>query len=507
MFKFVYVLYKIGLLSPIGLFRLAYAVCKCGINLMSLLKYAAMAYGEKIALVYNNETITYKQLLVESQTLSVALSQKYKLNERHKVGFLCRNHEVMVKALFAVSAIGANIYLLNVEVSHNQFNTLLNSYDIDLLIYDAEFEQLVIDSNYKKDKLLSCHCQSLAMKHLAQSNGSIDLPRNIGGAIMMLTGGTTGHFKVAVHKPSVFRFLKPFLVLIHRLKLYNCNCAYIATPIYHGYGISMLLVFVALGKNIVIDKGYDTKRACHLIDRYKVDAVTVVPLMLNKMLNEDPEALKSLRCIASGGALLNSRLVEQTLSLLGDVLYNLYGTSEAGLNVIATPMDLKYCANTIGKKIEGTRIKIFDEKLLEKGTNETGQICIKNKWSTRIGNSSWVKTGDLGYKDKEGYYFLCGRVDDMIVSAGENVYPIEVERVLMQHPQIIDAAVIGVADEAFGQRLKAFVQLSKETPLTKEELIEWLRPNVARFQMPKEIVFVESIAYTSLFKKDIKKLM
>jgi fatty-acyl-CoA synthase len=122
------------------------------------------------------------------------------------------------------------------------------------------------------------------------------------------------------------------------------------------------------------------------------------------------------------------------------------------------------------------------------------------------GAHSWIETGDLGYRDEKGYYFLCGRADSMIVSAGENVYPLEVEQVLLTHPQVEDAAVIGIRDEHFGQRLKAIVLLAPQAETTKEELFEWLRSRLARFQLPREIIFVDHLPYTPLGKLD-KKLL
>ena len=227
--------------------------------------------------------------------------------------------------------------------------------------------------------------------------------------------------------------------------------------------------------------------------------------MIHKMLRTNIEDLKSLTCIASGGAKLNANLVRAVSSELGEVLYNLYGTSEAGLNIIATPQDLKCAVNTIGKEIKGVRLKVVNqEKEVKDG--EIGQFCIQNKWSMKNGKDPWIETGDLGYRDENGYYFLCGRTDDMVVSAGENVYPIEVEQILITHPYIEDVAVIGIDDEKYGQVLKAFVQLRLTENLTKEALVDWLRPSVARFQLPKEIIFVTNLPYTHLGKLDKKQL-
>jgi acyl-CoA synthetase (AMP-forming)/AMP-acid ligase II len=174
--------------------------------------------------------------------------------------------------------------------------------------------------------------------------------------------------------------------------------------------------------------------------------------------------------------------------------------------MIATPQDLKYSAKTIGRKIKGLSLKIFDKNKKEIEAGRVGQLCMENKWSMGNKNKSWIETGDLGYRDDKGYYFLCGRADEMIVSAGENVYPIEVEQILIKHPQVEDAAVIGISDETFGQRLKAFILLTKNSCLTREELLEWLRSRAARFQIPKDIVFMDNMPCTPLGKLDKKQL-
>lgn len=224
------------------------------------------------------------------------------------------------------------------------------------------------------------------------------------------------------------------------------------------------------------------------------------------MLQTNAGDLKSLACIASGGAKLSIKLAEETFKELGGVLYNLYGTSEAGLNFIATPQDLLYSASTIGKKINGMRLKVLDVNMNKVENGKIGQLCIENDWSMSSRNSTWIETGDLGYRDKNGYCFLCGRTDDMIVSGGENVHPIEVEQVLIKHFFVKDAAVIGIDDHQFGQRLKAFVLPSEDGILREDELLEWLRLRVARFQMPKEITFVDHMPYTPLGKLDKKQL-
>lgn len=505
-YKLIYVLYKIRLLFPLALLQLTSAIYKYGINLMALLNFSARTYGENIALVDEQETLTYKQLFAQSEELSVVLRGRYHLARGKKAGLLCKNHASLVKAIFAVSLSGADLYLLNAEMSKGQLNNILERQDFDLLIYDEELSSLLDQTSYTKAKMLSYHDAFPAMNNLLSASiyEKQKRHRTSSGKLVLLTGGTTGNAKEAAHKPSLFNYLDPFSGFLTRLKILNYHTAYIATPIYHGYGVAVLLLFCALGKKMVIHRGFDAEKACRLIREHQVDVVTVVPLMLHKMLKSNVDDLKSLSCIASGGAELNPKLVKETLRQLGDVLYNLYGTSEAGLNIIAAPQDLIYSAHTIGRKIKGVRLVIVDDLKEEVEIGKVGQFCIKNKWSLR--NVAWIETGDLGYRDEKGYYFLCGRADSMIVSAGENVYPLEVEQVLLTHPGVEDAAVIGIRDEHFGQRLKAFIILAPHAETTREELFEWLRSRLSRFQLPKEIIFVEHLPYTPLGKLD-KKLL
>jgi len=306
-------------------------------------------------------------------------------------------------------------------------------------------------------------------------------------------------------RTELLAFLHPFAALLNRLQLPTYNTVYIATPIYHGYGIAILLSFLALGKKVVIQERFDAKNACALIRQHQVEVVTVVPLMVHKMLKQNREALSSLACIASGGAKLSPVLVKEVNKQLWNVLYNLYGTSEAGLNIIATPEDLNHHPNTLGKAIPGSQLQVVaDGKEVESG--RIGQFCIRNEWSMTNSPHLWIQTGDIGYRDENGYYFLCGRTDDLIISAGNNIYPSEIEATLCEHPSIEDVAVIGVEDAYAGHMLKAYVQLYADETMTEDALLSWLRTRVATYQIPREIAFVKELPYTPVGKLDRKQV-
>jgi acyl-CoA synthetase (AMP-forming)/AMP-acid ligase II len=230
----------------------------------------------------------------------------------------------------------------------------------------------------------------------------------------------------------------------------------------------------------------------------------VPALMLQRMIKHNAASLSSLQCLITGGAALSPALAQETLEQLGPILFNLYGTSEAGFCILETPELLQKKPQSIGRPIRGVRSKIVDDSDQVVEAGRIGRLCIRCAWA--ISRKNWQETGDVAYRDADGDIFLCGRVDDMIVSGGENVYPIELERVLDQHPEIESAAVVGIPDPDFGQRLKAVVIRKRDSTLDQSTLIEWLRPRVARYQMPVVTEFRQELPYTPLGKLDKKSL-
>lgn len=501
------VLYKLRMLTPRGIYRLFSAFFRYGINLQALLYVAYETYKHRIAIVDDKQSLTYADLFRKVEELSKALTRLH-IQRGHKIAVLCRNHAELVQLLFALSDLRTDVSFINVEMSWGQLERLMQDGRFDGWIFDDEFYEGITSMAFAQNG--SIHkIEQWPLLHIWTDRDieqSSALSRSARGRIVLLTGGTTGKAKSVFHKPSLFSYLQPFLSFVTRLKVSNYQTAYIATPIYHGYGVAALLIFITFGMKIVLTQKFTVDKACSLIRDHQVEIVTVVPLMIAKMLQHNVEDLRSLRCIASGGAELPPKLVLEVREKLGDVLYNLYGTTETGLCMIATPEDLRYFPRTIGKVVHGNRVAIFDEQHHKVPVGKIGQLCVRNRWSMQNRASQWILTGDLGYLDTRGYYYLCGRIDDMVVSAGENVYPLEVEQEMGQHPDVIDVAVIGVPDEQFGQRLRAFVVLRNGSKVTKDELLQWLKHRVARYQMPREILVVDALPYTPVGKLDKKKL-
>jgi acyl-CoA synthetase (AMP-forming)/AMP-acid ligase II len=438
--------------------------------------------------------------------LAVALHVNYGVGSRQKVAIVCRNHAAAIKAIFAVSRLGAHLFLLNPEMSADQLLALADRLRFDFVIYDEPLAHVFKNAGLSHKSLPAYHPTDPSIDRLAATSSLNNGPLKKMGAgnIVVLTGGTTGQPKSASRKPSIFNYLPPFFAFLSQAHLDKYRSIYITTPICHGYGLAFLFIGIILGADIYVTNRFDAARACSLVASHKIQVMIVVPLILQRMLKLDPESLSSLQCIITGSAVLTPALAQETIEQLGPKLFNLYGSSEAGFCIIATPHTLSQKPGSIGKPIQGVQTKIVNGAGQEVGENVIGQLCIRSRWSSN--RKSWIETGDLAYRDPDGDIFLCGRVDDMIISGGENVYPIELENILSQHPDIDSAAVFGIPDQEFGQRLKAVVIKKRDTALDQATLLDWLKPRVARYQMPAIIEFRDELPHTSVGKVDKKSL-
>ncbi|MBS1796222.1 MAG: AMP-binding protein [Acidobacteria bacterium] len=495
-------LVRIGLLTPAGLVRFARAALSEGFNLMLLLKWAARTYGDRIALTDERDSVSFRDLYDQALRLAAVFQTDFGLRNGGKAAFVCRNHASLIRALFAASRLGADVFLINAEIGPEQFAGLVERHRFDLIVCDRAAENLVAETGVRA--VPAYHDEKPSIDTLAkiEAKNGVKLKRGGAGNLTVMTGGTTGRPKAARRKPSVVNFLSPFFALLVRLDLDRYRSAYIATPAYHGFGLAAVILSVLLGIRMHFRERFDAKPGCALIAREKIEIVTLVPLMLQRMLDHDSNALGSLRCVVTGGAPISPALVERTLDTLGDRLFNLFGTSEAGFSILATPADLRRDPRTIGRRIAGVDLKILDPDGRELPPLEIGRIAIKSRWS--IGGR--VDTGDLGYCDSDGLYFHCGRSDEMVVSAGEKVYPIELETILLKHPDIAEAAVVGIPDAEFGQRLKAFVVPRTGAEIDERAILDWLAGRAARFQMPKSVVVRPALPVTAIGKIDKKAL-
>jgi fatty-acyl-CoA synthase len=211
--------------------------------------------------------------------------------------------------------------------------------------------------------------------------------------------------------------------------------------------------------------------------------------------------LRTLRVVFCAGSQLPADVARRTTELLGDVVYNLYGSTEVSVATLATPDDVRRAPTSVGRPALGSRVEILDGHGAPVRRGATGRVFVGAvspfEGYTGGGGKEIVRglmaTGDLGHFDVDGRLHIDGRDDEMIVSGGENVFPREVEELLLTHPAIADAAAIGVADEEFGQRLRAFVVCGPGEPVDAGQVQAFVRENLARYKVPREVVFLDDL--------------
>jgi fatty-acyl-CoA synthase len=280
----------------------------------------------------------------------------------------------------------------------------------------------------------------------------------------------------------------------------------VAAPLFHAWGLSNFALALGLGSTAVLRRKFDPEGTLEDVAREQCDALAVVPVMLQRILDLPAQARRrydtsSLRVVAASGSAVSGDLAVRWMDEFGDNLYNLYGSTEVASATIATPQDMRTAPGTAGKPTRGSVVKILDEHGGEVPQGGTGRIFVGNAMvfegytggedKERVGNL--VATGDVGRFDAAGRLFVEGRDDEMIVSGGENVFPKEVEDTLASHPAVAEAACIGVEDEQFGQRLRAFVVAANGAEPDPDALKKHVRDHLARYKVPREIVFIDEL--------------
>ena len=266
------------------------------------------------------------------------------------------------------------------------------------------------------------------------------------------------------------------------------------------------LLSIALGSKVVLRAKFTPEGLLSDTEAHGADAWCVVPVMLQRVLALAPEAharydSSSLRVAVCAGSQLPVALSLAARKAFGEVVYNLYGSTEVSVATLATPEDLRMAPGSVGRPTLGSRIRIFDEAGCRLEPARTGRIFVGTvtpfEGYTGGGSKEVVdglmSTGDLGHLDQVGRLYIDGREDEMIVSGGENVFPGEVEELLASHPAIAEAAVIGVDDAEFGQRLSAFVALRPGNAATPDELRTFVKEHLARYKAPRDVWFVAEL--------------
>ena len=504
------VLVETGLLRPEPPDKLAHAareLMRWKMTPAAAFIISARRFPDDTAIIDERGSLTFGEVNRRTNALARSLADQG-IGEGDGVAIMCRDHRWFVEATVALSKLGATALLFNTAFAGPQLKEVTEREDPAGIIYDQEFAELMDEAAGDRSRWVAWpeddHRGDKTIDQLIEEqddHSDLDAPEKV-GKITLLTSGSTGTPKGASRgQPSV---LEPLVGVFSRIPLKVREPTFVAAPLFHAWGFLQFNLGLLLSTTYVLRRKFDPEATLAAIEESKATALVIVPVMLQRILELDEEPrsrydLSSLRVVASSGGALDAELSERWMEAFGDKLYNLYGSTEVAWAAIARPEDLRAAPGTSGQPPPGTSLRIYDDDGKELPAGETGEIFVGNQMlleeytsgegeETRDGHMS---TGDLGHLDDKGRLFVEGRADDMIVSGGENVYPEEVEVTLQQHAKVSEAAVIGVKDDEFGERLKAFVVTEGEVP--EDELKSHVKENLAKYKVPRDIELVDEL--------------
>src|SRR3954462_9960147 len=504
-----------GLIQPMRpdkLARIAITMARWGPTPAAGYAGGAIRNPDATAVIDELGQLTFKEVHERTNGLAHALAERG-IEEGDNVAILCRNHRGFVDITVALSKLGANALFLNTGFAGPQIKEVSDREDARAIVFDEEFEELVGEGLEGRDGYLAWTEPESAGEHdypvledLIDGGDSSDVvPPGEKGRVVILTSGTTGSPKGASRKQP--EALDPVATLLSKIPLKANETTHIGAPMFHSWGFLHWSIGLGLGSTAVLRRKFNPEDCLSATAQFECTTLVVVPVMLQRILELPEETigrydLRALRVIAASGSALPGELATKVMDAFGDVLYNPYGSTEVAWATIATPEDLRAAPGTAGKAPKGTILKIVDKDGDELPPGDTGRIFVGSELvfegytgggSKETSADGLMSTGDLGHIDDEGRLFIDSREDDMIVSGGENVYPGEVEELLSKHPKIADAAVIGVEDPDFGQRLKAFVVTSGSAELSEDEVKKYVKEHLARYKVPRDVEFLDEL--------------
>jgi len=505
------VLAEAGILAPVRpdrALRIGTAFLRWGASPATGITTAAIHHPHEIAVIDERGSLSFERLHRRSNALARSLAAMG-VGYGDGVGIMCRNHRGFIEATLACAKLGASALYLNTMFAGPQLAEVTRREGPKVLVHDEEFGDLLEGVEDSVTRVLAWvegageGTQTLEQLIAAGSDEDLspppDKPR-----FVILTSGTTGTPKGAQRTSP--DGLLALASLIEKIPFRSRQTMMVAAPLFHSWGFFHFVMSLPTASTLVLRRRFDPEETLRAVQRSRADVLAAVPVMIQRIL-ELPERtldaydLSSLRITSLSGSALPGELATRWMDRFGDTVYNLYGSTEVAYATVATPEDLRAAPGTAGRPPRGTRIELFDEQGRRVGPGEVGRIFVGNEMSfegyTGGGGKEVIdgllSSGDVGHFDADGRLFVDGRDDEMIVSGGENVFPREVEDLLAALDGVSEVAVIGVEDERFGQRLKAFVVPLEGVELSTETVTAHVKANLAAYKAPREVEFLPEL--------------
>jgi fatty-acyl-CoA synthase len=470
-------------------------------------RVAARRDQRAVGLVDELGPLTYHQLDLRSNALARAFAANG-LGPGSVIALLARDHRGAVDTMVAAGKLGARILLMNTGFAKRQLVDVARREKISAVVYDSEFSSLADSLDGELPRFLAWvdgAAAGVSLEELISSADDRPLPDPPSpGGLVLLTSGTTGTPKGA---PRTVKSPLAAAQFLDRIPLRAGECTVMGAPLFHGTGLSQFLLSFALGSTVVLRRKFEPEAALRAIQDNRATALVLVPTMLRRILDLGDDIVSkydtsSLRIIFCAGSALPPELGNRATAAFGDVVHNLYGSTEVAVATVATPEDWRRAPGTVGRPPVGCRVALYDERGQKiTAPHVVGRVFVGSVLSFEGYTDGRHKeiidgllsSGDLGHFDEDGLLFIDGRDDDMIVSGGENVFPGEVENLLLEHDAVVEAAVVGVPDDEYGQRLAAYVVTRPGDTVDGEALKDFVKRNLARFKVPRDVHFVDEL--------------
>jgi len=482
---------------------------------------AAIHHPHELAIVDERGALSWERLHRRSNALAHSFAAMG-IGHGDGVGIMCRNHRGFVEATLAAAKIGASALYLNTMFAGPQLVEVTRREGPKALVYDEEFGDLLSGVDDSVERIVAwCdgEVDAPTLDGLIEAGDESDhKPPPDKPKFVILTSGTTGTPKGA--QRSSPDGLMAIASLLDKIPFRRGMTMMIAAPLFHSWGFFHFVMSLPTASTMVLRRRFDPEGTLEAAEQSRADVLAAVPVMIQRILTLPDEvldrySLPNLKITSLSGSALPGELAIEWMDRFGDNVYNLYGSTEVAYATVATPEDLRAAPGTAGKPPRGTRICLFDEAGKEVPQGEVGRIFVGNEMAfegyTGGGGKEVIdglySSGDVGHFDSDGRLFIDGRDDEMIVSGGENVFPREVEDLLADHEAVVEVAVIGVEDDEFGQRLKAFVVTRSETEVSAQDLTAHVKANLASYKSPREIEFLDELprnATGKVLKKDLR---
>ncbi len=443
---------------------------------------------DRLAIIDDDGAVNFRDL--EARCTAVAGGLAARLPAGGTVGLLARNSAGFYQAMVGAARAGLDVVYLNPGFSAGQVAEVVAARGIRVLVHDEEFAGKV-PPEVAGIPVSGGEGVSIQQMAAGQLPGGGSLPLLRRTRHTMLTSGTTGQPKGV---PRAGGELASVISLVSGLPVRARERWLVAAPLFHAWGWLYALLSMMFCSTLVLTREFTPEGLLAVAEREQCQVLVAVPTMLGRVMSLPPRArrrMPALRAVLVSGSALPARLAGEFMEEFGDVLYSLYGSTEAGYVTVAGPADLRAAPGTAGRPLPLVTVRVLDARGAPVPPGATGMVWVSSRdiaGPAASGPAGGVSTGDLGWLDGDGRLFIAGRADDMIISGGENVYPGEVESVLQQHPGVLEAAVTGHPDPDYGQVVVAHVVVSDEAVLAGEGLRDWCRQRLAPYQVPKQFI-------------------